>query len=217
LCGLCIADLPHWGGAVCEVCGVGIGAGLDLCRTCAVEGRSYAWARTIGPYAGTLRRLVQALKYDGERALARPLGERLAGLITAPSCQSAPPDLSGFARVAGITCVPSDPQRVRERGYHPAEILARRVGRELDVRFRPLLVKRRTTPPQVGRPRAERTRAMHGLFAARRRGRGEAILVVDDVMTTGATVSEAARALGAAGFGETWVVACASAVPEREV
>lgn len=205
LCGPCLAGLPRWEGAVCEVCGVGIGAGLDLCRACAVEGRPYAWARTIGPYAGTLRRLVQALKYDGERALARPVGQVLAS------------QARGGSENFGIaTCVPPDPRRVRERGYHPAELLARHAGRALGVRFQPLLVKRRTTPPQVGRPRDERKQAMHGVFTSRVRGHGEPVLVVDDVITTGATVSEAARALGEAGFGEIGVVACARAVSGRE-
>lgn len=189
---------------MCAVCGVGIAAGLDLCRACAVEGRPYAWARTVGPYEGALRRLIQGLKFEGERALARPLGGLLAQVVDAS------------ASIALVTCVPPNPQRVRKRGYHPAEVLARHVGHALGVRFRPLLVKRRTTPPQVGRPREDRRQAMRGLFSARCRGRGEPVLVVDDVITTGATVSEAARALGDAEFGEVGVVACASAVPERE-
>ncbi len=190
---------------MCAVCGVGIEAGLDLCRACAVEGRPYAWARTIGPYEGPLQRVIQALKYEGERALARPLGRILAQLAS----DAAEPQI--------VTCVPPDPRRLRERGYHPAEILARSVARDLGVRFSSLLVKRRPTPPQVGRPREERRQAMHDLFAARWRGHGTAVLVVDDVITTGATAAEAARALGAAGFGEVGVLACASAVPEREV
>lgn len=206
LCEACTDALPRWEGAICLVCGMGIEEGLDLCRACAVAGRSYAWARTIGPYEGTLRRAVQALKYEGERALARPLGRLLAAALgDVPS-----------AELATVTCVPPDPRRLRERGYHPAELLAREVAATLGIRFRPLLAKRRPTPPQVGRPRAEREKAMTGLFSARVRGEGEAVLVVDDVITTGATASEAARALGEAGFGEVGVLACAQAVPGRE-
>lgn len=199
VCPDCLADLPRWEGAVCAVCGIGIEEGLDLCRSCAVEGRSYAGARSVGPYDGSLRRLVVALKYEGERALARPLGDLVA-------------ELAEPKEGAIVTAVPPDPKRLRERGYHPAELLARRIARRLGLPYRDLLRKRRASPPQVGRPREERQRAMQGLFAARLSGRGEPVLVVDDVITTGATAEEAARALGEAGFGEIGVLACAHAV-----
>ncbi|MCX7750827.1 MAG: phosphoribosyltransferase family protein [Candidatus Bipolaricaulota bacterium] len=187
---------------MCAVCGVGVEAGLDLCRPCAVEGRRYAWARSLGPYAGALRRLVVALKYEGERALARPLGDLLAAS-----------PLPGDAAL--VTSVPPDPRRLRERGYHPAELLARRVARRLGLPYRALLVKRQASPPQVGRPREERREAMRGLFAPRAPGHDEPVLVVDDVLTTGATAEEAARALGEAGFGEVGVLACAHALGEN--
>ncbi len=236
VCAGCSVELPRWTGTLCEVCGVGIGPDLDLCRACAVEGQTYAWARTIGPYEGDLRRLVQALKYERERALARPLGRLLARLIAAPSppsAQSTPRDtldlglerdagnrgfspLPAFSAMHVITCVPPDPKRLRARGYHPAELLARAVARSLGVEYRPLLGKSRASPPQVGRPREERRHAMGGLFKARARGQGEPVLLVDDVITTGATASEAARALGEAGFGDVGVVACARAGSGRE-
>lgn len=232
LCEACLAELPRWPGVVCEVCGVGIGEGLDLCRSCAVEGHGYGWSRTVGPYEGALRRTVQALKFEGERALARPLGrllarsladERSAGNTLSTSRSTSDPNSQGdptsrgalaFAAISAVkivTCVPPDPRRLRERGYHPAELLARAVARAQGVRFRPLLTKARASPPQVGRPREERRDAMRGLFLPRAQGRGESVLVVDDVITTGATVSEAARALREAGFGDVGVGACARA------
>lgn len=239
VCEGCCAELPCWTGTLCEVCGVGIGQGLDLCRACAVEGQNYAWARTIGPYEGDLRRLVQALKYEGERALARPLGRLLARLIadeisprSVPSAlrnhvdadpgmvteeeSRIPSAFSAISAVKLVACVPPDPKRLRARGYHPADLLARAVARSLGVEYRPLLRKSRASPPQVGRPREERRHAMGGLFKADTRGRGEPVLLVDDVITTGATASEAARALGEAGFGDVGVVACARAGSGRE-
>ncbi|MCR4391833.1 MAG: double zinc ribbon domain-containing protein [Candidatus Acetothermia bacterium] len=208
LCGACLADLPRWGGAVCAVCGVGIAEGVDLCRACAVEGRLYAWARSLGPYEGGLRVLVRALKYEGERALARPLGQLVAGLVADREDQG----LSASSAVKAVTCVPPDPARLRARGYHAAELIAREIARALSLPFRSLLVKVRSTPPQVGRPREERERTMHDLFRARRLGHGEGVLLVDDVITTGATVAEAVRALQIAGFGDVGVLACAQAL-----
>ncbi|MBC7093766.1 ComF family protein [Candidatus Bipolaricaulota bacterium] len=205
LCGACLADLPRWGGAVCAVCGVGTAEGVDLCRACAVEGRPYTWARSLGPYEGGLRVLVQALKYEGERALARPLGRLLARLISGQSS-------SAISAVRCVTCVPPDPARLRARGYHAAELIARETARALGLPFRSLLVKVRASPPQVGRPREERGRAMRDLFRARRLGHGEGVLLVDDVITTGATVAEAVRALLIAGFGDVGVLACAQAL-----
>lgn len=204
VCETCLRILPRWDGAVCIVCGTGIEEGVDLCRTCAVQGHPYAWAKTIGPYEGGLRRLIRGLKYEGERALAWPLGRLLAQQVDRP-----------VAPV--VTCVPPDPRRLQDRGYHAAELLGATVARALGVQFRCLLIKRHPTPPQVGRARPERQRAMEGLFAARTRGAGETTLVVDDVITTGATIAEAARALIEAGFGEVGVLACAQAVVGREV
>jgi predicted amidophosphoribosyltransferase len=197
VCGECAAGIRGWE-AVCAVCGVGIETGLDLCPDCAVEAWSFSWARSIGPYEGVLRALVLLVKYEGERAVAKFLARRMAKLLV--------------AEAAVVTWVPPDPQRLRARGFHGAELLGREVGRALGLPARPLLRKIRASPPQVGRPRQERVRAMHGLFAATRDGTGESVLLVDDVMTSGATASEGARALQEAGFGEVGVLTCAHAV-----
>ena len=224
LCPECLAVIPRWDGPTCLVCGRPVEEGVDLCRDCATEGRPYAWARSLGPYEGELRRLIQALKYEGERALARPLGRLLADLISPRRTQSTQSDrdleirnpcfsvASVSSVVSLVTCVPADPARLRARGYHAAELLARVVARRLGLPFERLLKKLRSSPPQVGRPRRERLAALKGLFSARRPGRGEAVLLVDDVITTGATVSEAARALTEAGYGDVYVLACAHAV-----
>lgn len=197
VCAECFGELPRWG-AVCQVCGVGVAAGLDLCEACAVEARPYSWARSIGPYEGVLRALIFLVKYEGERAVARVLAREMARVVA--------------GEVAVVTWVPPDPLRLRQRGFHGAELLGREVARILGLPAKPLLRKLRPSPEQVGRPREERIRAMHGLFVATRRGRGEAVLLVDDVLTTGATAAEGVRALQEAGFGEVAVLTCARTV-----
>lgn len=180
---------------MCEACGVGVEPGLDLCPDCAVEARPYLWARSIGPYEGVLRALVLILKYEGERVVARLLAQEMKKLV--------------LGEAAVVTWVPPDPHRWRERGFHGAEILGQEVARALGLPGRALLRKLRPSPPQVGRAKEERVHALDGLFSATRRGRAETVLLVDDVITTGATVAEAIRALGEAGFGEVAVLTCA--------
>lgn len=114
--------------------------------------------------------------------------------------------------VAVVTWVPPDPLRLRKRGFHGAELLGREVAQALGLPAQPLLRKLAHSPEQVGRPKEERIRAMHGLFVACKRGHGEPVLLVDDVMTTGATVAEGVRALQAAGFGDVAVLTCARTV-----
>ncbi|MCS7240337.1 MAG: ComF family protein [Candidatus Bipolaricaulota bacterium] len=194
LCADCFAEIRRWQ-KVCEICGVGIGPGLDLCEECAVEAKPFLWARSIGPYEGVLRALVFLVKYEGERMVAKLLAQEMAKLF--------------LGEVAVVTWVPPDPLRLKQRGFHGAELLGREVAEVLDLPAQPLLRKVAHSPEQVGRPREERIRAMHGLFAATRKGHGESVLLVDDVLTTGATVAEGARALQEAGFGEVAVLTCA--------
>jgi len=198
LCDDCLQALPSFSGPVCRVCGVPVEEGIDLCRECAVEPRPFSWARSLGPYRGELRALVLGLKYGKEVALARFLGQRMAGLLV------------GDVRV--VTYVPRDPKRP---GFHGAEALAREVARTLGLPMRALLRKLRSTPPQVSLSWAERRENLRGAFRATP-GRGEAVLLVDDVYTTGATVSECSRALLEAGYGEVGVLTAARSLPDED-
>ncbi|MGC9529588.1 MAG: ComF family protein [Candidatus Bipolaricaulaceae bacterium] len=211
LCPECLARLPRRRGPRCQVCGRPLQAEADLCADCAVEVRPYARAVALGPYEGELRTVVRALKYEGERALARTLGDLLADLA-AVEWGGRPPESRPV-----VTWVPADPARLRQRGYHAAQLLALRAARGLALSARGLLVKLRPTPPQVGRSLRERRGALAGAFAARAEGEGEPVVLVDDVMTSGETVEQAARALGEAGFGDVHVLVCARGGGESEV
>ncbi len=198
LCRACKAELFSAPTETCGVCGCAAGGGQSLCSDCAVTPRPYLWARSLGSYDGTLAVVVQALKYHGERALARPLGKLLAAMVDPAS-----------EEIHLVTCVPPDPRRLKQRSYHPARDLARATARALGFPYRDLLRKPRATPPQVGRSRRQRIGALHEAFRARRLGKDEGVIVVDDVFTTGATVAEAARALRAAGYGDVFVLTVA--------
>jgi ComF family protein len=136
------------------------------------------------------RRLIHALKFRGHDILAAQAGALMAGSARA----------HGFLpALDAIVPVPSTGRRNRDRGYDPGALLAEEVARRLGRPLRPLLSRVREAPPQSSVPAAARARNVVGAFASSSRARGLHVLLVDDVMTTGATAFEAARTLRAAG------------------
>jgi competence protein ComFC len=132
-------------------------------------------------------------------------GERRAAPSMARVMMRATNDLTADV----VTFVPSSPKSMGERGFNPAEALARPLSRTLRLPCRPLLRKIRSTTDQAELGRDERRRNLMGAFRARRvAGR---VLLVDDVMTTGATADACARALREAGADQVLVVTFARA------
>jgi predicted amidophosphoribosyltransferase len=136
---------------------------------------------------GPARRLVVGLKYRNARPVVAPLAERIAALVEPCS-------------IDVVTWAPTSPRRIADRGFDPAELLARAVARRLRKPCRRLLRRRKGSGPQTGRSRAQRLAGP--AFDCRPLWRRPRVLVVDDVTTTGATLRAAANALivgGAAG------------------
>ena len=150
-------------------------------------------------YEGAARSAILRLKFGGARAVAKELGALLA--------QCAEEELCGqFDRV---TFVPLARRRRRERGFNQAQLLARAAAKLWDAEAEALLVKIRDNPPQSTLSAEARRGNAAGCYAAKSRQRveGGRFLLVDDVITTGATLAECARALRAAGA-ESVVCAC---------
>lgn len=150
-------------------------------------------------YDGAGRELVARLKYRNARSSVPFLARGMAGAVAGDD-------------VDVVTWAPTTPSRLRARGFDQARLLARAVARELGVGCRPLL-RRRPGPAQTGRDAVARHTGPG--FAARRPLDGVRVLLIDDVVTTGATVTAAARALRESGAGAVHVVAAARTPPSR--
>jgi len=193
----------------CPRCGHSVGP-YGTCSACAATPPPFAAAVRIGIYDGALARLVQIVKYRGVRYGA-PL---LADLLLAKLHQSHLAD-----QVDLVTTVPLHWWRFYRRGYNQAVLLARALGaRGLAVPLRRALVRTRDTRPQVGLSRAARLKNVRGAFRVRRpKGvRGRRVLLVDDVMTTGATAGACARELLRAGARSVAVAVAAVAEGGRQ-
>jgi ComF family protein len=159
----------------------------QACLDCLDEPPVWRAAASCGPYRGVLRDLVLHFKTRGGDDLDRPLAELLH-----QRWQKA-----GWPRPDLVTSVPIALLRRLRRGYNQADLLGRRVARALDVEYANTLRRRHGTA-QAGRSRTARLSLRSGAFRPRRTLAG-AVLLVDDVMTTGATAAACTRALLAAG------------------
>ena len=200
LCAACEADLPWLAGA-CARCGE---PSAEPCA-CAGLARPYARCHAAFDYAFPLDRLVQALKYEGALANARVLGHALAQSLRRAARE---------ADVDAIVPVPLHRARLVERGFNQSLEIARTVRTALGLALLPAALERtRATAAQVGLARAARRDNVRGAFAGRRACvEGRRLALLDDVVTTGATVAEAAVALRAAGARhvDVWCLARAS-------
>lgn len=167
-----------------------------VCLLCREDPPAYDGATAPYRYEGIARRAVWALKYEGVSALAGPLGE----LLAAHWAQVGP-------AVDVVVPVPLHGRRRRQRGYNQAALLARKVANRLGLPLAQGALRRtRATPPQVGSAdMAQRQRNVADAFipgpqtvAAKR------VLLIDDVMTSGATLDACARALRQAGARAVW-------------
>jgi len=154
-------------------------------------------ARSAGLHEGPLRQAVLRLKFGRKVALVRPLGELLAAQLLTRRGEWQP-DL--------LAPVPIHWTRRLERGFNQSELLAETLARCLEIPVLPVLRKVRRTVPQVGLAGEPRRTNLHGAFAVRSPVAGRRIVLVDDVRTTGATLSECARTLRAAGAAEVYAL-----------
>lgn len=194
LCGACWQNLPRHLGPLCA-CGTPLGRS-GACARCRRGLQPVSAGCSLGPFEGSLRLLVHELKYRGRRRVAERLAEALSARAEVRAVLS-----PGVLLVP----VPLHPRRHSERGFNQSELLAQALARRLNLECAPAcLVRRKDTAAQTGLSAAQRRKNLAGAFVVRRRAPllGRVVVLVDDVVTTGATVSACARALREASVAE---------------
>ena len=161
----------------------------DGCTHCPGAGEDPRVVAAAARFEGTAREAVHVLKYHRHHAIAPLMGRLMA-------------DAAGDVQADVIVPVPLHPSRQRERGFDQAVLLARRAAHDLRVPIQPDGLKRiRKTSQQSNLDALRRRENVEGAFAANRHFHGERVLLVDDVMTTGSTLTAASKALKQAGSG----------------
>lgn len=197
LCTGCAADLPR-NTIACPRCALPLAAPAPACAHCLRRPPPQAATIAALRYEGAARHLLPRYKFGADLAIGRVLADLLLATVAdAPRPQRVLP-------------VPLHASRLRERGFDQAWELARAVAARLDLPACPDLLRRaRATPAQTGLGAVARRRNLRDAFVVGEDVAGRHLALVDDVMTTGATVEAAARALRRAGAArvDVWVVA----------
>ncbi|MCX5859383.1 MAG: ComF family protein [Proteobacteria bacterium] len=206
ICSACRRQFTPVGHPLCTLCGRPFSAGdSHLCSRCLERQPVYDLARAGGLYRNTMVTAIHGLKYHERVHLAKDLA-----MWTLNHC--AQPEFPPQAEM--IIPVPLHQRRLKERGFNQSQLLGRVLAKELHIPCDPfVLIRTKDTDPQVGLSEIERRENIRGAFAVspgrRSRIEGKALLVLDDVMTTGATVEECARTLKSSGADKVYVLTMA--------
>lgn len=163
--------------------------GSGRCALCRLGANGFDVAYSYGSYDGTLRTLIHLYKYDKIHTLAKPLGEFLVRTLPRE------------ARFDVVVPVPLHWRRRWQRGFNQSELLAKIVARRWNIPVVKAARRARATASQAGLTNAKRRANVQGVFKIKKRDAvaGKRILLIDDVLTTGATASSCARSLKRAG------------------
>lgn len=202
ICGLCYEEMKEQVSWVCRTCGMPIKPPLEYCSACRKNLYYFDAQRSCGVYEGNLRKAIIRFKHQGERWLALPLGR----LLAEKSME--------FGEVDIVVPVPVDPSRWYHRGFNQARDLAKVVSEVTGKRHLDLLTRAESSFHQSSLGRRKRWENLRGLMGAKKKMDlgGVTALIVDDVVTSGATLDESARVLKELGASRVYGVSCARTV-----
>ena len=199
ICDDCLSSFQRVPAEGCEICGQpwllpqNSEEKLRFCRDCCEQKFAFRCARSFGLYQGALVRAILLLKYERIEPLGAWFAARLAEVVQ-----------EELERLGAdvVVPVPLHRQRMKERGFNQVDLFAKPLARRLGLPYRPVLLMRARPRPEKHLLRnEERWEAVRGAFAIQAGGRVDnlRVLLLDDVMTTGATLDACSRALGDAG------------------
>lgn len=199
ICNPCLDDLPWHLGAQCQQCGLHTNG--TLCGHCLKEKPHFDVTHALFTYDYPLDRLLQHYKYREALHLANTFAELMVSR-----------KLSGDTpqKINRIIPMPMHKTRLKERSFNQALEIARLLGKQMQIKLDYTSCQRtRYSPPQASLPLKERIKNIRGVFDCQQTLPGANIAIVDDVMTTGASLNELAKTLKQAGAAhvECWVVA----------
>jgi len=196
LCATCRAKAPRITAPFCAKCSEPFPAAVSgpfTCANCAHRTLHFDAAIAVYRSRGIVRKLIHEFKYGHQRHLRHPIAAWLAETLDDPRLRDRSFDL--------IVPIPLHPARERERGFNQALLLAEDLSAAASLPLQGVLDRVRYTTTQTAYDRAERMENLHNAFRLRKNAdvRGLRVLLIDDVLTTGSTLSECARVLKAAG------------------
>jgi ComF family protein len=197
ICSSCWSKIKRYTGPSCRICGIAFSSEYSrVCGQCLKKPPPFSTVINYGLYEGVLAEAINQLKFYGVKRLSKPLGGLLQSL--------------NLPRADYIIPVPLSPKGLRERGFNQSLLIARVISKRIKV---PLaidtLLKKKETPPQIGLSAKERLLNLKNAFEVKGDIKGLQFLLVDDVMTTGATVTECSKELMKAGAKEVIVLTLA--------
>ena len=203
LCQACLNELPWFPTSSCPQCG--LSANGQICGSCISSPPSFDATHAVFLYAYPIDAMIQRYKYGNSLSLSHTFGQLIGEKIGL---------INSFGDIDLLIPMPMHPTRLKQRGFNQALELARVLEQylthkntiKLDYKS---VIRQTLTPPQASLPLKERVKNIKGAFKTNQDLTGKRIVIVDDVMTTGASLNELAKTLKQAGAThvECWVIA----------
>jgi len=205
VCVACWRDLDAISAPFCSLCGISLSRFAPLCPSCGLRRHRFSFARSHTLFDPGLQKIIHMLKYGRKRSLAEPLASLMAVVMSGDS---------RFEDMEALVPVPLHPIKLRERGYNQSELLASKLSRLTGLPvLAGALIRTVNTPSQSQLNLSQRMINVQEAFRTRtcQSVENRRIVLVDDVLTTGATVDACAAALLDAGAAEVSVITIARA------